>query len=132
MTTENRILDVSFEANEDLREYKYHFVVIDATTKKIRLPDAANEKAVGVLQNAPNIYGAGVVRIEGITKLVAGAGGLAINAMVTPEYVAADDAGKGLATTTGGDYVRGIVVEAAGAEDDLAGIRLVDFQVSTT
>lgn len=131
MVTENRILDISFEANEDLSNDQYRFVVIDATAKKVRRPDAANEKAAGVLQNAPKSGAAAVVRIEGISKIRA-AGVLAINAMVTPEYVDAADAGKGLATTTAGDYVRGIVVEGAAAEDDLGSIRLVDFHYAIT
>lgn len=131
MAWENSILDISVEAAEDLSSDKYRYVVIDATSKKARRPDAANEKAIGILQNAPASGEAAAIRTDGFSKLVA-AGQLAVNAMVTAEYVDAADAGKGLATTTGGDYVRGIVVEAAGAEDDLAVVRLVDFQVSTT
>lgn len=131
MTFELRGLDVSFEAAEDLTNDQYRFVVIDATTEKVRRPDAANEKAVGILQNAPNLGEAAVVRIEGISKLQA-AGTIAVNAMITPEYVSAADAGKGLATTTAGDFVRAFALEAASAEDQLIAVRLVDFHYAIT
>jgi len=132
MSTENRVLDLAFEANEDLSNDQYRFVVIDATTGKVRRPDAANEKAIGVLQNAPAAGEAAVVRVEGVSKLQAAAGGLTLNSMITAEYVSAADAGKGLITTTAGDYVRGIVIGAAAAEDDLGSVRLVDFHYAIT
>lgn len=128
MATENRILDVTYEANEDLSSDQYRFVVLDPTTKKVRRPDSANEISLGVLQNAPAQGEAAVVRVEGISKIRA-AGALAVNAKVTPEYVNATDAGKGKATTTAGDYVRGIVVEPVDAEDELAAIRLTEFYI---
>lgn len=132
MATENILLKESYEAAEDLSNDQFRFVVKDATSGKIRRPDAANEKALGILQNAPNAAGKeAVVAIIGISKIQA-AGALTINAMVTPEYVSATDAGKGLATTTAGDYVRGIVVEAASVEDELASVHLVDFHYAIT
>lgn len=131
MSTENRILDVSYEADEDLSSDQHRFVVLDATSGKVRRPNAASERAVGILQNAPLAGEAASVRIEGISKIEA-AGALAINDMVTPEYISASDAGKGLVTTTAGNYVRGLVVEAAGAEGDLGSVRLVDYYYAIT
>ncbi len=126
MAIEQRILDVSYQAAEDLTADQFKFVVLDAG--KVRRPDTAAERALGVLQNKPAAGQAAQVRVAGISKLVAG-GAITENANVKAEYVSAADAGKGLATITAGDKVRGICVAAASAEDALCSVRLVDFQV---
>lgn len=126
MSWDIRGIDIAMEAAEDLSADQYHFVIQDATSGKLRRPDAANERALGVLQNAPLAGEAAVVRTDGISKVVANAA-LAVGALVTPEYVGATDAGKAAATTTARIKVRGVVLEASGAEDDLAVIRLVEF-----
>jgi hypothetical protein len=126
MATEQRILDVSYPAAEDLNADQFKFVVLDAG--KVRRPNSGTERALGVLQNKPEANQAAQVRTNGITKLVAG-GAITENAQVKAEYVSAADAGKGVATTTSGDKVRGLCVAAASAEDALCSVRLVDFQV---
>jgi hypothetical protein len=98
---------------------------------KVRRPDGATERPHGILQNAPALGEAAQVRIEGISKLRAG-GALTEGALIKAEYVSAADAGKGLATTSAGDYIRGLCVEPAGAEDVLASVRLVDFYYAIT
>ena len=123
MATEIGILDVSHEAAEDLSDYRLHFVVLNSSGK-VRLPDSEEEVALGVLQNAPESGEAAVVRVDGISKLVANAA-LAIGTMVKPEYVGATDAGKGDDAGTLWEYARGIVLEAAGAENDLCSVRLI-------
>ena len=122
MTTELRILDISETAAEDLSSDQYKFVVLSSTG--VRRPDSANEIAHGILQNAPESGDAAQVRVDGISKLVANAA-LAIGKIVSPEYVGAADAGKGQDAGTNWKAARAIVVEAAGAEDDLAGVRLI-------
>jgi len=126
MATEQRILDVSYPAAEDLGADQFKFVVLDAG--KVRRPDSGTERALGVLQNKPAANQAAQVRLEGITKLVAG-GAISENAQVKAEYVSGTDAGKGLATTSSGDKVRGLCVAAASAEDALCSVRLVDFTI---
>jgi len=129
VTTENRILDVSYEAAEDLNADQFRFVVL--ASGKVRRPDSAAERPHGILQNNPAAGEAAQVRIEGISKLRAG-GAITEGAMVKLEYVSAADAGKGLATTSAGDYIRGLSVEPAGAEDVLCNVRLVDFYYAIT
>jgi len=124
MSYEQRILDVSFEAAEDLTNDQFRFVVL--SNGAVRRPDGAAERALGVLQNRPAQGQAASVRVGGISKLVAGAA-LSENACVKLEYVSATDAGKGLPTTTANDAVRGVVVQPASAEDDLAAVLLVNF-----
>lgn len=121
MATENRILDVSFEAGEDLSADQYKFMVLDTASGKVRRPDSGNEYSIGVLQNAPAAGEAAAIRIIGITKLEVNAA-LSIGQYVKPEYVGAADAGKGAA---GSDYARGVLLEASGAEDDLVTCLLV-------
>jgi len=123
MTTENRILDLSYEAAEDLSSDQYRFVVLNSSGK-VRRPDSADEIAVGVLQNAPESGQAAQVRVDGISKLRVNAA-VSIGDILSPEYVSAADAGKGQDAGTNWKAARAIVVEAAGAEDDLAGARLI-------
>lgn len=123
MATEQRVLDIALEAAEDLSDYQYHFVVRNSSGQA-RLPDAAGEIAEGVLQNAPESGEAAAIRVIGDTKIVTNAA-LTVGKMVSPEYVGAADAGQ--AQDCGADWkaARGIVLEAASAEDDLATIRLI-------
>ncbi len=123
MATEQAVLRESFEAAEDLSDYQHHFVVLN-TSGKVRLPDSASEVALGVLQNAPESGQAAEVMIIGKSKVVANAA-LAVGAFVAPEYVAADDAGKASAATATYACVRGMIVEAAAAENDLASVFLM-------
>jgi len=122
MATEQAIWRESFEAAEDLSDYQYHFVVLN-TSGKVRLLDAEDEVAIGILQNAPESGKAADVMIIGKSKCVANAA-LAIGKFVKPEYVGAADAGKADDAGTWWDTARGMVVEAAGAEDDLCSVIL--------
>ena len=123
MATEQRILDISFEAAEDLSNDQYRFVTLDITSEKIRRPDSDGEYSLGILQNAPAAGEAAVVRLIGISKLQVNAA-LDVGTFVKPEYVDAADAGKG--ADAGGNYARGKLIEASGAEDDLVSCLLVD------
>jgi len=122
MATEQAIWRESFEAAEDLSDYQYHFVVLN-TSGKVRLLDAEDEVAIGILQNAPESGKAADVMIIGKSKCVANAA-LAIGKFVKPEYVGAADAGKADDAGTWWDTARGMVVEASGAEDDLCSVIL--------
>lgn len=119
--------DVNYEAGEDLSNDQYHFVVL--ASGKVRRPDSATERPLGILQNDPGSGQAAQVRIGGTSLLVAGAGALAEGDAVTVEYVGATDAGKGVATTAIRTLVRAICIGAAGAEDALAGVRLTEFNM---
>lgn len=125
MAWEIPVLDVTFEAAEDLSDYQFHFVVLDATSGKVRLPDSATEYPIGILQNETAESGqAAVVRIQGISKLVVN-DALAIFALVSPEYVGATDGGKG--STGILSTARGMLLEASAAEDDVVTCLLVDM-----
>jgi len=124
MATEQAIWRESFEAAESLADDQFRFVVLNSSGK-VRRPDSEDEIAIGILQNAPASGEAATVMIIGKSKLVANAA-LTVGTFVKPEYVGAADAGKGDDAGTWWDTARGMVVEAAGAEDDLCSVWLTD------
>jgi hypothetical protein len=123
MATENKILDESYPAHEDLSADQYHFVVL-TSTGTVRRPDASGETPLGILQNAPESGQAAVVREIGRSKLVAN-DAIAIGKFVMPEYVGATDAGKGQDATGNEAKAVAFVLEASGAEDDLLSVMLL-------
>lgn len=122
MATEQKILDLSFPAGEDLSEDQYRFVVL-TSTGTVRRPDSETEVCLGILQNAPGSGQAAAVRLIGASKLQVNAA-LGIGTFVMQEYVSAEDAGKGKTSAGAPAYTRAVVIEASGAEDDLAGVLL--------
>lgn len=120
MATENRVLDVSFEAAEDLSNDQYRIVVLD--TGKVRRPNAVTDIPLGVLQNAPVAGEAAVVRLIGISKVQLGEA-VAENEWVKLEWVDAADAGKGLDADVALDLAIGRCL-VGGAEDDLGEVLL--------
>jgi len=112
----------------DLSDYQNKFVIV-TTGGAVTITAGAAAKCLGVLLNAPALGDAALVATAGYPKIRAGAGGLALEDYVTNEHIGAADTGKGIATTTVRQRVRGICVFPATAEDDLGTIRLVDFCV---
>lgn len=117
MSTENRILDLTYPAAEDLSNDQYRFVVLNSSGQ-VRRPDSATEVALGVLQNAPGSGEAAVVRVIGVSKIQTN-DAIGIGTFIGPEYVSATDAGKAQDNSGSLAYARAVMVEAAGAEDDL-------------
>jgi len=122
MAWENALLDLAFEANEDLSDDQYTFVVL-TSTGKVRRPDSEAEPALGILQNAPEAGEAATVRIAGVSKLVAN-DALSIGTWVMQEYVNATDAGKGKTSSGAPQYTRALVLGASAAEDELCTVLL--------
>lgn len=123
MAIELAVMDVSYAAAEDLSNDQYKFVVL-TSSGTVRRPDTELEVPLGILQNDPSSGAAAVVRVQGISKVVA-ASALAVNTFVKAEYVSATDAGKAERAIGSPEYTRAMVVLAAGAEDDLASVLLV-------
>lgn len=122
MAYEIPVLDATYEAAEDLSSDQYKFVVL--ASGKVRRPDSATEIAEGILQNDPASGEEAVVRKAGVSKLTVNAA-VSEGDFLKPEYVGASDAGKGEAAGTNWQYTRARVLDAAGAEDDLATVELV-------
>lgn len=130
MAIENKVLDVPFPADEDLSNDQYRIVILDATSGKVRRPNAATDIPLGVLQNAPNAADlAAIVRpigCGGISKVQLGAT-IGIGVIIGCEYVSASDAGKAIAAVTT-MYPVGVLL-AGGVEDDLGTALLAPLTV---
>ncbi|MBW1989068.1 MAG: hypothetical protein JRI97_05930 [Deltaproteobacteria bacterium] len=122
MATENKILDFTYEAAEDLSNDRYRIVVLDPATGKVRRPDSAAEMPLGVLQNAPAAGAGAVVRLMGVSKVVLGET-VAVNEWIKLEYVSAEDAGKALDADADMDLALGRCL-SGGGEDELGEILL--------
>lgn len=106
MSYEMPILDLTLEAAEDLTASQYHLIVVDNTGKAALA--GADEAAVGVVQNEPDAGEGASVRVQGVTKVVAGA------AVTAGAKVSADLNGAGVTAVAG--HVVGIALtEASGA-----------------
>lgn len=120
MVTENKILDVSYEAAEDLSSDQYRIVVL--SSGKVQRPDATTDIPLGILQNAPTAGKAAVVRLIGVSKIVFGET-VAENEWIKLEYIGAADAGKGLDADVALDLAIGRCL-VGGDEDELGEILL--------
>lgn len=122
MSTENKLLNVSHPAGEDLSNDQYRWVIL-VSDGTVRRPDSEAEVGYGILQNAPAVGEAANIMVAGISKMQANAA-LGIGTFVMPEYVGAADAGKGKTSAGAPAYTRGLVLEASEAEDDLCTVLL--------
>jgi hypothetical protein len=129
MAFENVKLVLSWKADEDLTADQWKIVVLDATSGKVRRPNAATDIPLGVLQNAPKADEEAVVALigcGGVSKVVLG-GTVGIGAIVGMEYQDAVDAGKAIAAVAT-QYPVGVLL-LGGAEDDLGSVLLTPLTV---
>lgn len=120
---------VSQPADEDLRQDQFKIVVLDATSLKVRRPNASTDIPFGILQNKPDIdEGAAVAPIGcgGISKVVLGAT-IGAGIIIGMEYNDAVDAGKAIAAVAT-QYPVGVLL-LGGDEDDLGTILLTPLTV---
>lgn len=130
MAIEQHGLMVPFKAQEDLSGQQYRFVCLE-DNDQVRMPNAATDYPIGILQNAPTAGERAVVMVSGISKIVCNAA-LAVGAKVKMEYVSVSDNGKADAADTAKDNVRGIMVFAGGAENDVGSCLLVSDTLYAT
>ncbi len=122
MGGDNRILDITRPALEDLRGDRLRFVVI--TSNGVRRPVSENEVATGILQNAPNQGEGAAVRLIGISKLEV-AEALGTGDFVGPDYVDATISGRGKSASAALAYARGYVLDGAENEGELASVLIL-------
>lgn len=114
--------DIPFVAAEDLSSMQFCFVhQADDTT--VDMIDSGAELCAGILQNAPTLGKVAIVRVTGTSKLVMN-DAVAVGVLVKAEYVGAADNGKGDAADTNCDPIRGLTIQATGAEDDVGAVIL--------
>lgn len=103
---------IPFQAGADLSAKRYHLVKL--SSGKVVLGAAATDIVVGVLQNDPKeLEGAAVrpINASGTGKVHAG-GAITVGARLT-----CDSNGQAIVTTTQGNRVFGIAMEAADEDD---------------
>ncbi len=101
----------TFTAAADLSAKQYHFVILASATT-VNVATAITNAPIGILQNDPASGEQAVVRISGISKVVADGTLAAGNFIGTSADGQADQIGSGTDTTV---YMMGQCVEAAAA-----------------
>lgn len=121
-------IGIETDPQVDLSTYQWKFVILDSQGRGIPSAGAVTETVAYIVQNAPRQGQGATVMTSGSSKVIAGAP-LPINSEVILEYVSPTDNGKAIPVPAGaGTYrVRGQVIVAAPAEDDLATIQLVNY-----
>ena len=107
------ILDVTFKAGEDLTTHQYKFVYLSAD-QTVSLCTTSHLDAIGVLQNEPDSDEAAVVRVLGLSKVIASAT-VAIGKRVVSNTSALATAEASADATE--QRILGIAVEAASTSD---------------
>src|SRR5690349_196842 len=108
--------DRTFIAGADLSSSQYRLVKLDSTQNQVVVATAGTDNIIGYLQNAPKSgYEARVTLLnaQGTTQVVASA------AISKGAFITATTGGKAIATTTSGDTVSGVAIDAAAADGDL-------------
>lgn len=106
MTQSVRDFERTFAAEADLSSSKYRFVKPGTNDNQIAAAAAATDTIIGVLQNKPQANEHANVRFLGTTKVEAG------GAVTKGDYVTSDANGKAVVTTTEGNQLGGIALEA--------------------
>ena len=101
----------TFTAAADLSGKQYHFVVLASATT-VNVATAITNAPIGILQNDPESGEQAVVRISGVSKVVADGTLAAGNFIGTSADAQADAISPGTDTTV---YITGQCVEAASA-----------------
>lgn len=125
--TEEGKIDISKEAGADLSAKQYYAVKRDASTGKIVLA-GANEKALGILQNAPESGETAQVRIQGVSlaKLEEG-GTLLFGKFLTPTTNGTLE----VCDAAGEEFIAKLLIHDA-ATGDLAEVLVIHGEVEAT
>jgi len=101
----------TFTAAADLSAKQYHFVVLASATT-VNVATAITNAPIGILQNKPESGQQAIVRISGVSKVVADGTLAAANFIGTSADAQADAISPGTDTTV---YMTGQCIEAASA-----------------
>lgn len=113
----------SYPAGADLSSYQYRFVKVSSGQFVLC---GAGDSSFGILQDTPNAAGvAGSALYEGISRIVVDAGTTPIAAM---DNLKSDASGRGVKTTTAGDEVGAIALEAATTTGAIIAVRIVHYR----
>jgi len=107
------IIDLPFKAGADLSAKQYHQVEMTATGI-VNVCNGAGDAPIGVLQNKPKTNEAAIVRMLGISRLVADA------ALAVGDNYGTSADGQAVAKTAQNDLILGRILTAAGAAGEIA------------
>ena len=110
-------------AAADLSTHQFKFVTVNSSAQ-VALAGAGAAMA-GVMQDAPASGVAGSYQIAGVSRLVTDGSGTSIAA---GDYLKSDASGRGVKTTTNGDEVGAMALEASTAAGTIIAVQLVRFR----
>jgi hypothetical protein len=114
-----------FLAAADLRLKQYHFVKLSTDGQHVTYA-GANERAIGILMNAPNTGEPAEVALQGGGALLSIAEAVTIGKLLTPEA-----AGQGEVADAAGEWVGAIAMDG-GAEDDVISVEVIQCQAQAS
>lgn len=92
--------DMTFNAESDMRLYRYHIVKLGTAANEVALATAATDAGIiGVLQNAPNINEQAIVRVFGPSKCYVD------EAITKGAWISADSTSHGVVCSTANHIV---------------------------
>ena len=126
LITDEGKIDLSRPTNSDLSALQYYFVKLDADEEVVAC--GANEKPLGILQNAPDGSSSetiATVRIQGVSKLKLD------EAVAFGKYLTSTSASKGeVADAAGEDY--GAKALTSGDDGDTIAVQIVFGEVEAS
>lgn len=103
-------LQYARNAGADLSAKLFYIAKLD-TDEDVNLATAASDKIIGVIREAALENAPVTVQFGGVGKVIAG------GAIVAGDLITADGSGKGIATTSTGNRILGIALEAAATNE---------------
>lgn len=126
---QNKVEIGALSASADMSSNQFKFVKAGPADNQFALCGVEGEFALGVLQDNPQSGNAGAIAVEGIVKVEAG------EALAANDFVGTDASGKAIVVSAGvtaqslGYWIRGVVLEGASADGELATIQLMHGKV---
>lgn len=116
-------------ASADMSSNQFKFVKAGPADNQFALCDTDGEFALGVLQDNPVSGIAGAIAVDGVVKVEAA------EALAANDFVGTNGSGQAKVVSAGvtaqslGNWIRGVVLEGAGAAGELATIQLMHGKV---
>ncbi len=119
MATSSEPRSQAYTAGEDLSSKQYHFVKFGADDQTV-LAAGLNERAIGILQNAPGSGERADVALQG------GGSKLKVSEAVSPGKLLTPQAdGKGEVVDAADEWHGAVAMETAAADGDIIGVEVV-------
>ncbi len=112
MSQAHVLMSITREAENDLSS-KQFYIVEPVSSNRVDVCDSQGERAIGVLQNKPEATLAANIAILGTSKVISHDTGIVAGSRLTT------DANGKAELAASGDFVIGIALEAAAAENDI-------------